>query len=114
VVVVVVVAVAVAVVVVFLPHVRVRVARAAGRQVRLDGDDDEGGNHGDEARQRGVALAEKVWQTGVRQRLKGRREQVDKGRGHEHAGAGMLAVEEDGFLSGAGARASGEEGEAAG
>ncbi|KIH94859.1 hypothetical protein SPBR_03703 [Sporothrix brasiliensis 5110] len=97
-----------------LPHVRVRVrvAGAAGRQVRLEPDDANGKDHGDEAREGRVALAEKGREARVGEGDKGGRQQVHKGGGDEDAGAKVLRQEDDvGRAHAAGAPA--EQGEAA-
>ena len=70
-------------------------ACAAGREVRFQGHHDKRRHHGNQPRERPVALVENVWEAWVGQGGKGGREEVDKGRGHQDAGAEVLAEEED-------------------
>jgi hypothetical protein len=74
----------------------VRVPGAARGQVRFQRNYGQDGDHGNQAGKGCVALAEERWETWVREGNEGRREQVDEGRGHEHAGAEVLADEDDG------------------
>lgn len=80
---------------VFFPHVRMRVSSTSRCQVGLECHHHHGREHGYEARQGLIALAEEVRETWVGEGLEGGREEVDECGGDQDAGAEVLGVEDD-------------------
>jgi hypothetical protein len=70
---------------------RVGMASAASRQVGLQSHNDQRRDHGDQARERFISLAEDIWQARVGQGYECRREKVDEGCRDENACTEMLA-----------------------
>lgn len=71
------------------------VSSTACCQVGLDCHHHHGREHGYEARQGLVALAEEVWEAWIVKRLKCGREEVDECGCNQNAGTEVLGVEDD-------------------